>query len=125
MAFKQMVTAKTATGDTVKTLIDTVTVPAGCTKLVAVASNVYGSGALTTAEAGTGYLELESDDISIVPAQFLLDTVSMLTGGAIGFTPKQWPCDILVSAANRIKVYVTMDMAQTGALTARACLTFA
>lgn len=122
--FKQMVTAKTASGDTTKTLIDTVTVPDGVTELVGLASVVAGGPGATTLENVSGYIELESDDVSIVPAQFLTDVVVCLTSGTAGWSPKQWPCSIKVKPSNRIKVYVTMDMALTVAYTCRVQLTF-
>jgi len=123
--FKQQCSALTATGDTTKTLIDTFTVPDGCSAIVGVASQVCGSATLTTGESTTGLLELESDDAPVTPAAFLTDVITILTSGAVSLKPTQWPCDIKVKAGNRIKAYVTMDMAQTGALKARVQLTYA
>lgn len=125
MAFKQIVTAVTAIVDTTKTLVDTVTVPDGVKALVGFAGTSCGGATLTSAEGVTGYWELESDDIPIVPAQFLMDSVVILTSGTTSVKPTQWPCNIPVKQGNRIKVYARYDMAQTGALTGRAQLTFA
>lgn len=124
MSFKQAVSALTATGDTSKTLIDTFVVPQGCTKIIGVAAIASAGATLTIAEAVSGIVELESDDISIVPCQFLLDVVNILTSGAVSYNPSQWPCDIAVQAGARIKAYITMDMAQTSAFKGRVQLTF-
>jgi len=117
--FKSQVSAATATGDTTKTLIDTITVPAGVSRIVGIVCQAVGAAIITSGEPITGILELESDDVPCVPAQFLLDVVSCLTSGAVAFNPRVWPVDIKVSAGNRIKGYVTMDMAMTGGLKAR------
>jgi len=122
--WKQQISAKTATGDTTKTLIDTFTVPDGVTAIVGVASVVVGSATLTSGEAITGILELESDDAPVTPAAFLLDVMHALTSGTASLKPTQWPTSIKVKPGNRIKALVTMDMAQTGAFTARVQLTY-
>jgi hypothetical protein len=123
--FKQQVSAATATGDTTKTLIDTFTVPAGCTKIVGVASVVCSGATLTSAEMVAGLLELESDDAPVTPAMFLTDVAFALTSGGLTLKPTQWPCSIPVQGGNRIKAYITMDMAQTAAFKARVQLTYA
>jgi len=125
MGWKQACSALTATGDTTKTLIDTFTVPAGCTKIIGVSCVPTANATLTIAEAVSGILELESDDVGITPAQFLLDVVNILTSGAVAYNPTQWPASIPVKGGDRIKAYVTMDMAQTSAFKARVQLTFA
>lgn len=122
--FKQIVSAKTAHGDTTKTLIDTITVPQGVSALVGVAAHAVGGAGITTVENVTGYIELESDDIPITPAQFLLDCIVVLTSGVAVFKPTQWPCNIQVKEKAQIKVYVTMDLAQTVANTCRCQFTF-
>jgi hypothetical protein len=125
MGFKQQVTALTASGDTSKTLIDTVVVPLDCSKIVGVASIISAGATLTIAEAVSGIIELESDDSPITPAQFLTDVINILTSGAVAYSPSQWPCSIPVKGGSRIKVYITMDMAQTSAFKARVQITYA
>lgn len=117
-------TALTASGDTTKTLVDTLTVPAGVSKIVGVASYGAVAAAMTTAESVSGIIELESDDFSIIPLQFPTGVVNVLTNGAIGYEPKFIPVDIPVTAGHRIKVYVTHDMAETGAVKTRAFLMY-
>lgn len=113
------VSALTATGDTTKTLIDTITVPSKMKRIKGIWCYAVGGATLTTGEAVTGILELESPDININPMQLPLDIVDILTSGAVGFSPRIIPVDIPVSGQESIKGYVTMDMAQTGALKAR------
>lgn len=126
MGFKQQVTDLTALGAaTVKTLIDTLTVPQGVTKLVAVSSSVIGADTVTSTEAISGIVELESDDIPMVPAQFLTDQITILTSGAVAFSPKQWPCDIPVTPGSRIRCYITNDDTSTGTIKGRVQLTYA
>jgi hypothetical protein len=125
MGWKQSVSALTTTNDTTKTLIDTFTVPAGCSKIIGVASIVSAGATLTIAEAVSGIVELESDDTGITPAQFLTDVVNILTSGAVAYNPTQWPAAIPVKGGDRVRAYVTMDMAQTSAFKARIQLTYA
>jgi hypothetical protein len=117
--FKSQVSACTATGDTAKTLIDTITVPDGVSHIVGVCAYAVGGASVTIAEPITGILELESDDAPVTPAQFLLDCVVLLTSGLAAFNPRVWACNIPVKAGNRIKGSMTMDMAQTSGLKGR------
>lgn len=113
------VSALTATSDTTKKLIDTITVPAKMKRIKGIWCYAVAGDTLTTGEAVTGILELESPDININPMQLPLDIVDILTSGAVGFSPRILPVDIPVQGNERIAGYVTMDMAQTGALKAR------
>jgi hypothetical protein len=122
--FKQQVSTLTASGDTVKTLIDTFVVPMGVKRIIGVAWIQSAGATLTIAEAVTGILELESKDIAIQPCQFLSDVINLLTSGAVAYSPTQWPTDIPVIPGARIDAYVTMDMAQTSAFKCRVQLTY-
>ena len=113
------VSAATATGDTVKTSIGELTVPQKVTRILGIWCYAVAGAALTTAEAVTGILELESPDINIQPFQLPLDCVSALTSGGVAFSPRIFPVNIAVRGGEKITGYVTMDMAQTGALKAR------
>jgi len=116
---KAQVSALTSTGDTTKTLIDTITVPKNAKAIVGIWAYAAAAGAMTTAEAISGILELESPDVNIQPLQLPLDIVSALTSGAIAFSPRIFPANIVVNGGERISGYLTMDMAQTGALKGR------
>ena len=115
--YKSMVsllTAQNAT-ETVKTLIDTITVPQGVKKLVGVGTQVSVAG-LTTLEDITHILELESDDMAPWGGtqQFLgLGVGTGVTSGTIGANPYIHPTDIPVTASSHIKASVTYNKAQT------------
>lgn len=113
------VSALTATGDTVKTIIDTVTVPSGAKRIKGIWCYAVAGDTLTSGEVASGIVEFESVDINIAPLQLPLDIVDILTSGAVAMNPRIMPVDIPVKGQERISGYVTMDMAQTGALKAR------
>lgn len=113
------VSALTATGDTVKTIIDTVTVPSKMKRIKGIWCYAVAAATLTSGEVASGIVEFESPDINLTPLQLPLDIVDILTSGAIAFNPRILPVDIPVSGQERISGYVTMDMAQTGGLKAR------
>ena len=125
MGMKAQTSILTATGDTVKTLIDTITIFVFVRAIVGIWAYALAGAAMTTAEAITGILELESDDLPLVPLQLPLDCVSALTNGGVGFSPRVWNVNIPVKGQEKVKGYVTMDMAQTGALKARWGLIYA
>lgn len=111
--------ALTASGDTTKTLIDTITVPASARTIKQIWAYGVAAATLTTGEAVTGIIELESPDVALQPMQLPLDCVTVLTSGAVAFSPRVWNVDIPVPGQAKINGYITMDMAQTGALKAR------
>lgn len=118
--YKAQVSALTATGDTTKTIIDTITTPLGARSIVGVWCQAVAAATLTSGEAPTGILELESSDLNLQPMQLPLDVVQILTSGAVAFSPRVWNVNIPLSSGQaRISGYVTMDMAQTGGLKAR------
>jgi len=119
MVTKAQVSGATATGDTVKTLIDTLTVPQSVKRIVGVWCHALAGAGSTTLENITGIFELESDDSPLTPMQFPLDCVVVLTSGSVGINPRVWPLNIPVSGGEKIRGYVTMDMAQTVAGKAR------
>lgn len=116
---KCQVSALTATGDTVKTAIDTLQVPQGAKSIKGVVCQAVAGSTLTSGECVSGILELESPDINLNPSQWILDCVSILTSGAVAFNPRVYPVNIPVKGGERITGSVTMDEAQTGALKAR------
>lgn len=122
--YKSQVSAKTAHGDTTKTKIDTLTVPQGVNRIVGVAVEVAGGAGITTLENLSGLFELESQDVNIVPAQFLTNNAIVLTSGVAAWQPKVWPTDIKVVGGAKIDGYITMDLAQTVAGTCRFMLIY-
>lgn len=126
MSFKQQITGPTALGaaDT-KTLIGTLTVPAGVSKIIGVSSVLLAADTLTSTEAVCGMVELESEDVDLVPSQFLTDVATILTSGAVAFSPKQWPADLPVTKGDRIKCYITNWDTSTGSIEGAVQLTYA
>jgi len=109
----------TATGDTVKTLIETITVPATAKRIKAIWGYCVGAAAVTTGEQASGILEVESSDINVQPLQVPLDIVGALTSGAFSLKPTLFPLDIPVTGKERLSGYMTMDVAQTGGFKGR------
>ena len=109
----------TATGDTVKTSMGTITIPSAARRIVGFWAYGVAAATLTSGEAASGLLELESPDVALQPLQVPLDVVDVLTSGATSFSPRVWACNIEVSGNARITGYITMDVAQTGALKGR------
>jgi len=117
---KSQVSAVGNTGDTVKTLIDTVTLIASARKITGFSCSLGGAG-LTTLENISGIVELESSDFpSLMPQQYVLDTTQVLTNGVASISPRVWPMDIPCKGQERIAIYVTMDRTMAINPTARA-----
>ena len=116
---KYLTSLATACGDTTKTLIDTITLPAGTRSIIGVWVHAMAGPGFTTLENVTGFLELESPDINLQPCQVPLEPVGMLTGGAVSSQIHTWPLNASVKGSERISGYITMDMAQTVANKAR------
>lgn len=117
--YKAQSSALTATGDTTKTLIDTITTPLGAKAIVGVWAYASAAATLTSGEQVSGLLELESSDINLQPMQLPLDIIAILTSGATTQNPRVWNLNIPLSGQARINGYMTMDVAQTGALKGR------
>ncbi len=113
------VTNLTATGDTTETLIGTVTLPSTAKRIIGIGCYAIAGATLTSAEAATGVFRVQVNNMDVTPANFPLDCVSVLTSGAIAFSPRVYPVDWAPAGNSVVSFYVTMDMAQTGALKAR------
>jgi hypothetical protein len=116
---KYLTTDATACGDTVKTLIGTITLPSNAKTLLGAWGYALGGPGITTLENVTGIVELESPDVNIQPCQFPLEPVAALTGGTPASQNKVWPINAWVPGNARVNCYITMDMAQTVANTGR------
>lgn len=116
MAEKNFVTDLTAQNatETVKTLIDTITVPQGVTRLSEVGIQMMGVG-VTTLETLSCILELESDDMSPWGGtqQFVSDVIEALTSGVCSYKPTVHDCNIPVVPGSNIKFSITYNMALT------------
>jgi hypothetical protein len=116
---KYLTSKSTAAGDTVKTLVDTLVLPANTKAIVGAWVYAVGGPGLTTLENVTGILTLESEDVNLGPMDIPLEPAGMLTGGGVSLANKVWPLNVPVSGPYRIKGSITMDMAQTVANTCR------
>lgn len=119
MQNKAACSVATATGDTTKTIIDTLQVPQGAKKIVGIWAYACAGAGTTTLENLTGIFEAESVDVNIQPCQLPLDCVVVLTSGTTSFSPRIFPMEIPVKGGEKIAGYVTMDMAITVANKAR------
>lgn len=117
MGYKSIVTDLTAQSatETTKTLIGTITVPQGVTKLVGVGSQMNGAG--TTTLEGLAYIvELESDDMSPWGGTQQFLGCSVANGNGAGWVfgnPFCHPTNIPVTGGSHIKCSTTFDLAQT------------
>lgn len=109
----------TASADTVKTLIDTIQIPQTARKIVGVWCHNLGGAGMTTLQNVTGIFELESDDLALVPMQFPLDCVPVVGSGVGSLNPRIFPVAIPTVGGERIRGYVTLDLATTIHNTAR------
>lgn len=118
--------ALTATGDTVRTSIGSVSLPATALRIVGVLCYACAAGAMTTAEAITGIFDLKISGIKSAPSniELPLACISTLTNGAVVYEPKVWPLVMENVANSTIEFWVTMDMAQTGTLKARGIVIY-
>lgn len=115
--YKSMCSALTAQNatETVKTLVDTITVPQGVKTLVGVGIQLHPKG-FTTLETVSAILELESDDMAPWGGtQAFLSPVMNPVGGVEGVAlqPYIHPTNIPVTAGSHIKASMTYDMALT------------
>lgn len=110
----------TATGDTTKTSIGEIVLNARAKKLVGIWTYAIGAATLTSGEPATGILEVETPDLATFqPMQIPLTPVDILTSGALSAPIQVWPVELVVRGQERLTGYITMDLAQTGALKGR------
>ncbi len=119
MTIKAQSSSAVATGDTTKTLIETITVPKTAKSIVGIWGYAVGGAGSTTLENVSGILELESPDINLQPLQLPLDILVVLTSGSAALSPRIFPANIPVNGGERISGYMTMDMALTVAYKGR------
>lgn len=128
MGYKSIVSTLTAQNatETVKTLVDTITVPQGVRALVGVGTQVSSAG-LTTLEDLSHILELESDDMSPWGGTqgFLGFGINTgVTSGVAALNPFIHPTNIPVTAGSHIKISATFNKALTVNPSTRAQLIF-
>jgi len=95
----------------------TITLPSTTKKIVGVFVSV--GGVLTTAQGTSGLCEFEADNIQLKPCQIPVPDMSLVTSGAASVVPRVWPLDADAKGSTTISSYVTLDMANTGAIYCR------
>jgi hypothetical protein len=114
-------TARGAVG--IKTAIGNIIIPKSASKIVGIWCQIFGGALLTTAEASSGILELDSPDLS-GPLQFPTDQVNMLTGGSAQLPTHIIPTNIPVAGGATVTGSITFDDTVTGACLCRwGCVT--
>lgn len=103
--------AVTASGDTTKTSIGSITLTAKAKRIVGFGAYASGGAGLTTLENVSGILEIESADLSIAPQVYPLDTIAIVGTGMVQLTPRIWPVEIPCGGGEVLTGYVTMDIA--------------
>lgn len=111
----------TATGDTTRTTLSTITLPPNAKKIIGLSVQVVGAAAITTAEPVTGIAEFTFSGLTNGPPslEVLLDVVVCLTSGTAAFSPRVWVVEYSPAGSVIVECFITMDMAQTGGLKAR------
>jgi hypothetical protein len=111
--FTSVLAAQNAT-ETVKSLIDTILVPQGVTKLVEIGWQIVMAG-MTTLESASNILEIESDDATGWGGtqQFASPVMIPLTEGIATFPCCVHDCDISVSPGSHLKMSSTFNVALT------------
>jgi hypothetical protein len=109
------VSALVAAGDTTKTLIEEMTIAKG-KRLIGIWCDSDRVAGITSIVPNSGIAEFESATMDgLLPCQIPLGTAQAVTSGASAKDVKVWPMDIPIKVGDKIKGYVTMDVAQTGA----------
>lgn len=111
--------AATAEGSTVETNVGTIQLSARAKRIIGVWVTAIGGDTLTSTEAVTGILRLDSPDIPIAPFKIPLDQFTILTSGAAALPAHIIPVNIPARGQANITGYVTIDDTTTGTLKVR------
>lgn len=117
-------TDATSEGSTTETKVGTITLSAKAKRIIGVWATAIGGDTLTSTEAVTGIIRLDSADVSLAPFKFPLDQWSILTSGAAALPAHIIPCSIPVGGMNKIDAFVTIDDTTTGTLKVRVGLMY-
>jgi len=117
-------TDATAEASTVETKVGTITLSAKAKRIIGVWATAIGGDTLTSTEAVTGIIRLDSPDVSIAPFKFPLDQWTILTNGAAALPAHIIPVSLPVGGMNKIDAFVTIDDTTTGTLKVRVGLMY-
>lgn len=118
---KYLTTVATASGDTVKTKVGTITLPTWVKRIVECAVSVGGAG-FTTLEIVSGIITLESQSSPALNQEIPFNVGGLVTSGGIPAPVNKFPLDVPVQGNSDVDCYVTMDMALTVNNTIRVSL---
>jgi hypothetical protein len=111
--------AATVEGSTVETNIGEIQLSARASRIIGVWVNALGGDTMTSTEAITGILRLDSPDISMAPFKIPLDQVSALTSGVAALPTHIIPVNIPAKGQAKVTGYITIDDTTTGAIKCR------
>jgi hypothetical protein len=112
-----------------RTLVGTITLSEKATEIVRIIGFLSQNGVLTTAEECIGFFDLSSEDVELVPSQWLFNDVQgagigALIGGHIHFRPDPHEVSIPVPGGARIDCFVTLTTAVTAAADVMLCIQY-
>jgi hypothetical protein len=112
-----------------RTQVGTITLSEKATEIVRIVGFLSQNGVLTTAEECIGFFDLASEDVELVPSQWLFNDVAgagvgATIGGHIHFPPDPHDVSIPVPNGARIDCFVTLATALTNAADVMICLQY-
>lgn len=113
----------------VRTQIGTITLSEKASEIVRIIGFLSQNGVLTTAEECIGFFDLASEDVELVPSQWLFNDVQgagvgATIGGHIHFAPSPHDVSIPVPGGARIDCFVTLTTAVTAAADVMICIQY-
>ena len=112
-----------------RTLVGTITLSEKATEIVRIIGFLSQNGILTTGEELIGFFDLASEDVELVPSQWLFNDVQgaglgVTIGGHIHFRPDPHEVSIPVPGGARIDCFVTLATAVTVAADVMICIQY-
>jgi hypothetical protein len=112
-----------------RTQVGTITLSEKATEIVRIIGFLSQNGILTTAEECIGFFDLASEDVELVPSQWLFNDVAgaglgATIGGHIHFRPDPHEVSIIVPGGARIDCFVTLTTAVTNAADVMICIQY-
>jgi hypothetical protein len=125
--FSNFVRATQATA--VRTPVGTITLSEKATEITSILGILSQNGVLTTAEECIGFFDLQSEDVELVPSQWLFNDVQgagvgATIGGHVHFRPDPWDVSIPVPGGARIDCFVTLTTAVTNPADVMICIMY-
>jgi len=120
---------RAAQATAVRTQVGTITLSEKASEIVRIIGFLSQNGVLTTAEECVGFFDLSSEDVELVPSQWLFNDVQgagvgATIGGHIHFRPDPHEVSIPVPGGARIDCFVTLTTAVTNAADVMICVQY-